>query len=333
MPEFDIDPVLDLGFSPDDHIPKTPWFSALEAQMDLYKCLGDPLMEVNAANFFYHLAETNSLTTSAMAQVYLDKRGYAKNVLEELRGTIGKAPTYYVSPMMCSVIEQNAEEIPNFELRSEDIPAESGFVYFGRPMNWAARDGSPVRIRALAWEVLRPMNFEDNKQRVSITWFVHRDEIPDSIAADKNPKWKTYTARWIIDTMTLWPVGWDWSQVGEDARAMLTFWLVTNQKIGVPRGLAPDRRLRRQAERTLPNYGDIRVCYLRKRVPREQDAWEYPDTDGGPKYSHRFPVKGHWRNQWYPSEDRHKPIWIAPFIKGPDDAPLIIKDTINVVNR
>jgi hypothetical protein len=36
----------------------------------------------------------------------------------------------------------------------------------------------------------------------------------------------------------------------------------------------------------------------------------------------RFIVRGHWRNQWYPSEGRNKPIWIMPYVKGPDGAPV-----------
>ena len=42
----------------------------------------------------------------------------------------------------------------------------------------------------------------------------------------------------------------------------------------------------------------------------------------GREYRHRWLVSGHFRNQWYRSEQTHKVIWIAPYVKGPDDAPL-----------
>lgn len=35
----------------------------------------------------------------------------------------------------------------------------------------------------------------------------------------------------------------------------------------------------------------------------------------------RFKVTSHWRNQWYPSENTHKRIWISDYEKGPDGAP------------
>lgn len=32
----------------------------------------------------------------------------------------------------------------------------------------------------------------------------------------------------------------------------------------------------------------------------------------------QFDVRGHTRNQWYPSEGKHRVIWVEPFIKGKD---------------
>jgi len=42
----------------------------------------------------------------------------------------------------------------------------------------------------------------------------------------------------------------------------------------------------------------------------------------GPKWKSRWLVRGHYRAQWYPSINAHKVIWIAPYLKGPEDAPL-----------
>lgn len=42
-------------------------------------------------------------------------------------------------------------------------------------------------------------------------------------------------------------------------------------------------------------------------------------------WSHRWMVRPHWRNQWYPSQGGHKMKYIHPYIKGPEDKELIIK--------
>lgn len=51
-------------------------------------------------------------------------------------------------------------------------------------------------------------------------------------------------------------------------------------------------------------------------------------------YDHRFIVRGFWRDQpCGPNHSERRRQWIPPFIKGPKDAPLIIKDTVNVWRR
>lgn len=48
--------------------------------------------------------------------------------------------------------------------------------------------------------------------------------------------------------------------------------------------------------------------------------------------NHRWIVSGHYRNQPYgPGRKQHKTIWIAPYIAGPEDKPLIIRDKVNVI--
>lgn len=52
----------------------------------------------------------------------------------------------------------------------------------------------------------------------------------------------------------------------------------------------------------------------------------YPVGDSdkpGHDYHHRWVVRGHWRHQWYPSIEAHRPVYIAPHVKGPKDAPLL----------
>jgi hypothetical protein len=44
-------------------------------------------------------------------------------------------------------------------------------------------------------------------------------------------------------------------------------------------------------------------------------------------------VRGHWRNHWYPSLGDDRPMWIAPYLKGPADAPLLGGDKVAVGQR
>lgn len=56
-------------------------------------------------------------------------------------------------------------------------------------------------------------------------------------------------------------------------------------------------------------------------------------ADGAPSrvYSHRWTVRGHWKRQWYPSEQRHHPIWISTYIAGPEGAPMKTSDKVTLL--
>lgn len=65
------------------------------------------------------------------------------------------------------------------------------------------------------------------------------------------------------------------------------------------------------------------------RTPRSETT----DGDSGRNYTHRWVVRGHWRRQWYPSQERHIPIWINDHIAGPDDKPVLRRDKITILRQ
>jgi hypothetical protein len=71
------------------------------------------------------------------------------------------------------------------------------------------------------------------------------------------------------------------------------------------------------------------VVQLRKT---EYKSGEKSDDGRFIDWSHRWVVGGHWR--WQPYKDNTKKrIWIAPYVKGPDDKPLVMKDKVYVLAR
>lgn len=86
-------------------------------------------------------------------------------------------------------------------------------------------------------------------------------------------------------------------------------------------------RLGRQERRGLARAGaedlgdTVSFIMLRRAEPRHNRSdSEDPDIVA---WKHRWLVSGHYRAQWYPTEQAHHVIWIAPFMKGPADAPLL----------
>lgn len=94
--------------------------------------------------------------------------------------------------------------------------------------------------------------------------------------------------------------------------------LFLQQRILDPVWAVPDRAQRRRQEHGDADYSNLRVITLRRR-----QAMDAPEGEGNHiDYRWRFVVSGHWRMQWYPSLQQHIPVWIMPYVKGPDDKPL-----------
>lgn len=73
---------------------------------------------------------------------------------------------------------------------------------------------------------------------------------------------------------------------------------------------------------------EVTVVTLRR--PRQ------PQREGDSQnvaWDHRWLVRPHWRNQWYPSLGQHRQVWIAPFVKGPADKPLVVTRRVFEVVR
>lgn len=74
---------------------------------------------------------------------------------------------------------------------------------------------------------------------------------------------------------------------------------------------------------------EVRVVNMR---PASRPAAPSEGT-GGRDWQHRWVVRMHRVRQWYPSEQRHKVIYRGPYIKGPDDKPLLGGDVVRAVVR
>lgn len=78
---------------------------------------------------------------------------------------------------------------------------------------------------------------------------------------------------------------------------------------------------RRRAERALPG---LRVLELATGASVQRS-----ETTGTVAWQRRWMVRGHWRLQPHGSgRTQRKPIWIDPYVKGPEDKPLDVRPTI-----
>lgn len=114
----------------------------------------------------------------------------------------------------------------------------------------------------------------------------------------------------------------------EDRRLLAALWtLLAQEGMATTTTHVVPRQERRRAERagvTAPS--NVQVVTLRK-LHRTRPEGEPEQHE---RYSHRFPVSGHWRNQPVgPGRAERRLTWVRPHIKGPDDAPLVVKERVH----
>jgi hypothetical protein len=81
---------------------------------------------------------------------------------------------------------------------------------------------------------------------------------------------------------------------------------------------ALSRQQRRANERAGKKLPEVRTVVLRRQEPKRREVNAAGDTE----WSCQWLVQGHWRRQYYPSENVHKPKWIEEYLKGDPTKPL-----------
>lgn len=294
-----------------------------------------------------------------------DGGAYQRDALLDL---LAYGETFHVEKEWAKFLLVAQAELTELEphpiLVGPDLMALKGFAYFEEPMMVQLipqdiKDSGEqyAPIRAIAWtvsnSVMRPESRKDPTLRPGMgaviwaftdpEWYLQFDDNPElteSTSFKSLPLYPYDVTGWSFDTpweeidsythrppFTVDPSAASWR------RGMYAFWHLLSSYV-FP--IKASRGARRRWEREFPNltkpdYGTIKHVTLRRA--QQTSGTRQGSGMGEREYSHRFMVRGHWRKQWYPSIEAHKPIWINPHVRGPEDKPLIIKDRVFDVKR
>lgn len=231
---------------------------------------------------------------------------------------------YFVSAEMTLLAHEAAKTMPRFSLRPSDLPSERGIIYFDSSIGTSKENekGRSAQVVAVAWGPIRAKAAVDEAEQPYV-WLSFYTHIPPEMRAQS----ALALAPLMYDAEAALPFG---DLDGEDFAAALgtdttegwaymiaATWVLMKQEIARVTEESADRPARKRlARRGVDNLQPVRVVSLRHQHAEGTG-------DGQRDFRHRWVVKGHWRNQWYPSQTRHMPIWISPHVKGPDGAPLL----------
>ncbi|MFD5882600.1 hypothetical protein [Streptomyces yangpuensis] len=264
------------------------------------------------------------------------------------------AELFYVTADMTALAHHAATSLTDFEMRPEDLPAPVGMLAFEDP---------PIRNEAAGNQPVRLVTWGPWLGHLAIDYWSGTREYLDQVDAAQaafnanttpaeNRAWLrerfahikpgqmtgihprhgfTYLRTTLIEAGKP-----DLTDTSEADVALLRLiqatWLLMGQTLATSERVPADRASRRRIQRLDRTHGtEVRLIRLRRaRTERGSTPAEEPGTR---EYQNRWVVRGHWKNQWYPSRDAHRPIWISPYIAGPEGAPLIGGEKVFVLAR
>ncbi|MGB3673996.1 MAG: hypothetical protein WA988_06125 [Candidatus Nanopelagicales bacterium] len=271
----------------------------------------------------------------------------AKPLFVAYRSTNGAAATrhtFFASAETTALILAGCESATNVGATVADLPTPSGIAYLARDdgdslfLLWHTEDEAVLTVQVATPARLAAFLAHDGAAREGRHgWIFGRstylplptveatlsapdsDEPPVPIEVEGG---LTYTAdNSESDAMRAIYQGWTQPQM---LRLMLSFThMLRQEKLIDTSTVSASGSASSRSRRGGPGS----VTYLSYR-PRTSSASRASSTR---TYSHRWVVRGHWRRQWYPSQNRHHPIWITEYIAGPDNSPVKLSDKVTII--
>jgi hypothetical protein len=257
-----------------------------------------------------------------------------------MAGTFREAELYWVSPEMCDVLISLAGSIPDC---LPQPPVDQAFVVFAKSIPGTdAETGEDIFTSAFLWGEVQMFGVGPCLVMESYAWrdlVASYNGLPEKLQERYRQciptrLMPTGGSEWPYQSMTS-----DFTSLGdeagtvmttsmiEDRRLLATFWALCSQKIAVETRERPSRQFQRQTHREGHKLDEIRVINLREPTRTTEPV------GGEVEWSHRWIVGSHWRNQWYPSKGQHAPKLIEAYVKGPEDKPLIVRETVRALVR
>lgn len=250
------------------------------------------------------------------------------------------ADPIWVSEEMCDIVDAARQDFQPEPLLWDDFIVPTGFLYFARPLIMDDRRGTKVSVGAISW---CPANFpskpgepdaaEGDDWGMAFGMFSSSRAPEDAFHADHLEMIAKAGACELVPLHFV-PVRFgdelgeagdfdddqEYAAANEWWRTIQATLRLMQQRVAVSTETPLPRPDRRRAERAGFAQTDVLVITLRRPSGHGSEPHE-----SSVDWTHRWIVGGHWRNQWYPATKTHRQIWISPYVKGPEDAPLVVK--------
>jgi len=266
------------------------------------------------------------------------------------RRTLEVATPYFLAADMLPVVEYAAKGLDGLEYFTHDLfPSDHGFLLFDGGHMVTDRRGKKMVDSALVWS--RTVAQYDGTSYTSpgtqVTVYSDsadpRDEVTAEIRRDGGDAYVESLGRlqmthvmFLADDARVGPATVSDVDIRDEygqpvqadnsARILMAFLLMLRQTItSTSREQVSPKQAQRYAKKRLPSY--VTVVQMRRI-----EGIHRAEGESKIEWANRWLVTGHWRHQpvgpAYPGAIEEQPgefyvrLWIAPYLKGPDGAPL-----------
>jgi hypothetical protein len=338
-----------------------PWAKAYEDHISLAKWVDG---EVGKRNF----AELFLATKDNPAAGFVPNRVAAVDTYNINRQALMGAPTFYATADMTALARHAAKVMKDEVSMSVEalsfhsgvlilddrlsipvvqIPDGKGDITF-IPADEDTEGSVPLYVDVITWGLV---TFPNGTLGLSAGIWKKKSSLVDAIERASGhravPGWLDHLPPWSFSKQVIWQEGVTLGEMRaggsssqfllplSDASMMSLVYsaiVLMGHKItrvgeaSVPRSLA--RRGHREG--VIPQ---VRCVTLRREAIGSHGDVDAISEKGQVNWSHRWLVPGYWGNHWYPSLGEHRYIFHAPHIKGPEDKPLVLKDTVYAWRR
>lgn len=320
---------------------------ALEQQLALIRFL-------RQVGPFERVARNTALQVNANAAQTRARVADGREIDTLLAKTMATAHPVFWTADMLSVLEGLEPSLKVWETRERDFLHHRGFVWFERPLRLV--EGDLEVMTGYLWFYSDKENASrtlasDRGPGYLVVPLTRYDPAPPVGALDNGnpthgcPRMLLYfplgkTLADFLEGVEEWTAmegaadrslrtsgttpDLDRAQMIRWARIFAASIVLMNQRLTRLSDFRADRAGRKRAQAVLAPDREppLITSVLLRRVDYVGGPKREPGEAGAVNWSHRWLVSFHWREQWYPSENRHKSIAIQPYEKGPKDKPL-----------
>lgn len=268
-----------------------------------------------------------ALTRLGWPKEMLANRDYSEDALSWQEHKLSSATLYWVSPDMCELLQHAWPKLPMTRMDPAMLPSESGLVMFARPLvGTDTRSGEAIEYNAMLWGDSEVSVHYAGPTKMGVESMAYSGHATSISMWAKWEKWyplgRTDWPHGTETTGLFVPDGCTFEQYGsivEDRLLLAAFCLLSQQQnIVTTTEARPDNHARKRLARKKIVAANVHLVDIKHRPSK-------PTPGGGRQvdWSHRWWVKGHWRTYHVgPGRKEERPVYIQPFIKGPDDKPL-----------